>query len=69
MATGNFKTINKGKTHKQFRKYLNEEFKDSKWKHNRFHQRTRGYGDYLYYQDRDMFLDNFKRWVVGEGIK
>ena len=41
---------------KKFRNYLNIQFKDnSNWKHNQYHQDTRGYGDYLYFQDRCMF--------------
>jgi len=28
---------------------------EKKWKHNQFHQLKRGYGDYLYFQDRIMF--------------
>jgi hypothetical protein len=41
---------------KAFRNYLNEQFKNyPKHKHHQFHQLTRGYGDYLYFQDRDLF--------------
>lgn len=39
-----------------FRRFLNETFKNSqKHRHHRFRQLKRGYGDYLYFQDRDMF--------------
>jgi hypothetical protein len=40
---------------KRFRQYLNEKFKDMKYKNHRWHQETRAYGDYLYFQDRGMF--------------
>jgi len=41
---------------KILREYLNEKFKNSpNWKHNQYHQVKRGYGDYLYFQDRGMF--------------
>ena len=43
-------------TIKAFREYLNAKFADSaNWKHDRYHQSTRGYGDYLYFQDRAKF--------------
>lgn len=39
-----------------FRRYLNEKYANSEpHKHERFHQQTREYGDYLYYQDRAKF--------------
>ena len=40
------KTITKA----QYRKLLNEQDTGSKHKHNRYHQRTRKYGDYLYFR-------------------
>ena len=53
-------------TIKKFREYLNEKFKDSrKWKNYRYHQRTRGYGDYLYFQDRSMFDANLEEVLSG----
>ena len=56
--------MEKKKTKKQFREYLNKQFaNDSKWKHNRFHQRTRQYGDYLYFQDKVMFNVNYSEWL------
>ncbi len=49
-----------------FRRYLNEQFKDSpKHRCNEFHQETRGYGDYLYHQDRDMFNEYLWRAMQG----
>ena len=43
-------------TIKSFREYMNRKFADSpNWKNYAYHQRTRGYGDYLYNQDRAMF--------------
>lgn len=41
---------------KAFREYLNAKFADSaNWRNGAYHQRTRGYGDYLYHQDRFKF--------------
>lgn len=41
---------------KAFREYLNAKYAASEvWRNCRYHQSTRGYGDYLYFQDRDMF--------------
>jgi hypothetical protein len=43
-------------TIKSFREYLNAKFAGSDpHKHERYHQRSRGYGDYLYNQDRFKF--------------
>lgn len=43
-------------TIKAFREYLNAKFAGSDpHRHEAFHQRTRGYGDYLYHQDRYKF--------------
>lgn len=47
-------------TIKAFREYLNAKFAGSAKHHNhcndrRFEQKTRGYGDYLYFQDREKF--------------
>ena len=49
-------------TKKQFRQYLNQKHKDKKWKHNRYHQLTRPYGDYLYNQDKTRFDYYFEVW-------
>lgn len=52
------------KTLKQFREYLNKKYEDcSLHKHNRYNQRTRGYGDYLYFQDRVKFDMLFNEWI------
>lgn len=43
-------------TIKAFREYLNAKFAGTALhKHERFHQSSRGYGDYLYAQDRAKF--------------
>lgn len=43
-------------TIKAFREYLNSKFAGGTMhKHERYHQVKRGYGDYLYYQDRAKF--------------
>ncbi len=59
------------KTKKAFREYLNKQDLESRnpknWKHNRYHQRTRLYGDYLYNQDRVMFDVNYNEWLK-EGL-
>ena len=65
-----------------FRTHLNREFADAPKYRNKgevlWEQRTRGYGDYLYYQDRPMFEEalwralqgrdfpgfDWKRWLV-----
>jgi hypothetical protein len=55
---------------KRFRDYLNRlDIGDSKHRHLNFRQRTRLYGDYLYFQDRDkfnvelaQFLENPNPW-------
>ncbi len=52
------------RTKKAFREWLNKEYADSSpHRHNRFHQRTRGYGDYLYNQDRDKFNVEYAEWL------
>jgi hypothetical protein len=38
----------------------------SKHKHGRYAQRARAYGDYLYFQDRDKFDDEWEAWKRGE---
>jgi hypothetical protein len=45
---------------KSFREYLNAKFAGSNHRHNaggrhHYEQKTRGYGDYLYHQDRAKF--------------
>ena len=57
----------KTKTKKAFREYLNQQDLTSRnpisWKNNRYHQRTRLYGDYLYSQDKIMFDVNYQEWL------
>lgn len=52
-----------------FRKYLNEHFADAPKHRNKgavlYEQRTRGYGDYLYFQDRDKFEVELERALKG----
>lgn len=49
------KLVKRG-TLKAFREYLNAKYEaGTKHRHEAYHQRTRGYGDYLYHQDRDKF--------------
>lgn len=41
---------------KSFREYLNAKYAGGEnHKHEQFHQKSRGYGDYLYHQDRAKF--------------
>ncbi len=41
---------------KRFREYLNMKcVGNTLHRHNKYHQVSRGYGDYLYFQDRAMF--------------
>lgn len=47
-------------TIKAYREYLNEKHKDTKHKNFQYQQRKRGYGDYLYHQDRAMFDENLQ---------
>jgi hypothetical protein len=52
-----------------FRVYVNDRYKDSPRYRNKgevlWEQRTRGYGDYLYYQDRPMFEEWLWRALQG----
>lgn len=51
----------------RFRKYLNETYADApKHHHNRYQQRKRAYGDYLYAQDRDKFMMELRNWLQKE---
>lgn len=71
-ATGSEVKLPRG-TIKSFREYLNAKFAgcEPHW-HGGFRQRTRGYGDYLYHQDRAMFnvdlgealagVESYKDW-------
>ena len=50
-------------TKKMFREYLNKLAEDSPLHRNgRYHQSKRGYGDYLYFQDREKFNVDFEEW-------
>lgn len=52
---------------KAFREHLNVAFRNGpKHRHNRYHQKTREYGDYLYSQDRDMFNVEFELAMDGK---
>lgn len=49
--------------HTWYRKHLNETCADGTLhKNGRYEQKTRPYGDYLYYQDREKFEVDFKEW-------
>lgn len=48
---------------RRFRAYLNSLESTVNHKHNRYHQRKRPYGDYLYYQDRDKFMADLKLFL------
>lgn len=55
-------------TIKSFREYLNAKFAGSDpHQHERFHQRSRGYGDYLYHQDRYKFDVELADALAGQG--
>ena len=50
-----------------FRKHLNEINADTaNHKNGRYEQKTRPYGDYLYYQDRERFEMEFYEWTHGK---
>jgi hypothetical protein len=50
-------------TMKAFREVLNARHAGTENHRNyAFHQRTRGYGDYLYFQDREMFDMEYAEW-------
>ena len=53
----NWETNLKRGTIKRFREYLNAKYGMglANWRNNQFRQIKRGYGDYLYCQDRVMF--------------
>ena len=52
---------------KAFREYLNDYHKDERrWKNFRFQQRIRGYGDYLYAQDRAKFHVTLQEVLFGK---
>lgn len=55
---------------KLFREFMNEEAKGRVenggkiWRNNIFGNRKRAYGDYLFAQDRDMFNNNYRLWLI-----
>jgi hypothetical protein len=51
---------------KAFRELLNKTYTGHPHAHNRYRQRTRWYGDYLYAQDRDKFEYEFQSALQGE---
>ncbi len=52
---------------KAFREHLNVSCRGiPKHRHNRYQQKTREYGDYLYHQDRDMFEVEFDLAMEGK---
>jgi len=53
-------------TIKSFREHLNAKYADGTLqRHRHFHQSTRGYGDYLYHQDRDKFDFELMEAIAG----
>jgi hypothetical protein len=58
-------SIPRGKI-KEYREKLNREHEAAgsvKYRHGRYQQRTRLYGDYLYAQDREHFMINLREWL------
>lgn len=56
---------------KEFREYLNKEYGvDTKGKgeKGRYKARTRKYGDYLWYQDRDLFEISYQEHLTEHGL-
>lgn len=59
-------------TRKMFREEMNETAKGrvdaggKAWRNNIYGNRKRAYGDYLYTQDRDMFEDDYRRWLISK---
>ena len=61
---------------KAFRDYLNKAYpkygdkgQDNRHHNNQFHQDTRSYGDYLYFQDRSMFDNLLTEAMRGAEVK
>ena len=61
---------------KAFRDYLNKAYpvisidgSDSRHRNNQFHQDTRPYGDYLYFQDRSMFNNLLSEAMRGAEVR
>lgn len=54
-------------TIKRFREYMNAEHANATLhRHNRYQQRSRPYGDYLYSQDRDKFMVELDEWMANQ---
>lgn len=58
------------KTRKEFRSLLNEKFPTHDFKNRGTDgivrgQRKRPYGDYLWFQDRPMFENDYQEWLAG----
>jgi hypothetical protein len=52
---------------KAFREWMNREYADSAThRHHQYAQRTRGYGDYLYFQDREKFEVEYVEWLAAQ---
>lgn len=63
--------MDKKKTKKEFRKFLNKQHPfnkndTGKGKNGRYKPTKRGYGDYLYFADREMFDVSYKEWLEEE---
>lgn len=66
MSTGPATAIPRGAI-KRYREHLNRQTAgEPNWRHRRFGQRTRNYGDYLYAQDRDKFMMELREWLAEE---
>lgn len=56
-------TIQAMKTRREFRDYLNQTYPAPTHRNGRFHQKTRPYGDYLWFQDREKFEVEYAEWL------
>ena len=54
---------------KAFREYLNKRFSHLSYTNRRWGQITRSYGDWVYFQDRDMFDEMFSRAMEGRDFE
>lgn len=48
---------------KRYREYLNQ-LPGELHRNGRYRQTKRGYGDYLYFQDRERFMMELKTWII-----
>jgi hypothetical protein len=58
-------------TKKEFRNFLNNKFqdyKDYRIKYNKKNTIKKKYGDYLWFNDRDMFEDLYRRHIEKENL-